>query len=328
MLCLALLVSPVEVQEPDATLTYSVDMPDMFIAGEDYVVTVNVQASIEADATIPSWALTPAAFGVRKTALGGRRAKGELPLQAGMSLSMTLNLGQALDSGLRESGAGARDGFTLKYLPAEDQNQAVSVMRTASEGLDFMEMPLAELKGYQVVMLTQHGRMRAELWSDVAPNHARNFLDLAYSGFYDDNQFHRVVPGFMIQGGSAGPGRPAPRTMKNEFNKHRHVPGVLSMARMGMDTKDASGKTIPAFDSATSEFFVMHAVYPSLDGKYTAFGKVLTGLDVVESVVDSVKQGFNPRDPRTHRPRERQQIRRILVIEAPKANTNNSDTEK
>jgi peptidyl-prolyl cis-trans isomerase B (cyclophilin B) len=154
----------------------------------------------------------------------------------------------------------------------------------------------------------------------------RNFLDLVYTGFYEDNQFHRVVPGMMIQGGSARPDRPAPRTLKNEFNARRHVPGVLSMARFGVDSRDKNGNKIPAFDSATSEFFVMHAVYPSLDGKYTGFGQVLTGMPAVEAVVDSVKAVFDRRNPATQRPRTRQIIRRAIVVTAPEGTSDNSDS--
>ena len=319
-------------QDPEpaaAEVSYVLTVPEVYIAGESFDVELSIQVA-GAATQIPAWALSPAAFSVKGTALGSRKGKASLPLAAEQGITTSLNIGPALEA------VKLTDELELVLNLNLGEGQEVRVpilrgapggpiLRGAPEGLDFMTMPAEQLATYQVVLLTMHGPLRAEMWSDVAPNHVRNFLDLAYTGFYDDNQFHRVVPGFMIQGGSARPDRPAPRTLKNEFNAKRHTPGVLSMARMGVDTKDKNGVTIPAFDSATSEFFVMHAVYPSLDGKYTGFGKVLTGMPAVEAVVDSVKAGFNPRNPASHRPRTRQIIRRAIVVTAPEGNPENSD---
>ncbi len=318
-------------QDPEpaaAEVSYVLTVPEVYIAGESFDVELSIQVA-GAATQIPAWALSPAAFSVKGTALGSRKGKASLPLAAEQGITTSLNIGPALEAArimLALRGALADESeLVLNLNLGEGQEVRVPILRGAPEGLDFMTMPAEQLATYQVVLLTMHGPLRAEMWSDVAPNHVRNFLDLAYTGFYDDNQFHRVVPGFMIQGGSARPDRPAPRTLKNEFNAKRHTPGVLSMARMGVDTKDKNGVTIPAFDSATSEFFVMHAVYPSLDGKYTGFGKVLTGMPAVEAVVDSVKAGFNPRNPASHRPRTRQIIRRAIVVTAPEGNPENSD---
>ena len=128
----------------------------------------------------------------------------------------------------------------------------------------------------QVKLETSEGEMVVELWPDVAPLHAENFLKLSREGFYDGLSFHRVLPGFVIQGGcpvgngTGGPGW----TVKAEFNDRPHEKGVLSMAR----SSDP--------DSAGSQFFVClsrdHCRH--LDGQYTAFGKVVEGLDAVDRI--------------------------------------------
>jgi peptidyl-prolyl cis-trans isomerase B (cyclophilin B) len=122
--------------------------------------------------------------------------------------------------------------------------------------------------------------MKAELYPDVAPNTVKNFISLVEKGYYDGLIFHRVIPGFMIQGGcpdGTGMGGPGYH-IKGEFarngfvNQLKHTPGVLSMARAMHP------------DSAGSQFFIMHAAAPHLDGEYAAFGKVTEGMDVVDAI--------------------------------------------
>ncbi|MEE8459428.1 MAG: peptidylprolyl isomerase, partial [Phycisphaerales bacterium] len=128
----------------------------------------------------------------------------------------------------------------------------------------------------KAVISTSAGDMTVELWNDVAPKHAENFLKLARSGFYDNLTFHRILPDFMIQGGcpdgdgSGGPGW----TVDAEFNDREHHPGTLSMAR----SSDP--------DSAGSQFFICltRNKCRHLDGEYTAFGQVTEGMDVVETL--------------------------------------------
>lgn len=122
--------------------------------------------------------------------------------------------------------------------------------------------------------------MKAELYPEIAPNTVNNFISLINKGFYDGKIFHRVISGFMIQGGCpngngmGGPGY----CIKGEFSQNRfkndlkHTPGVLSMARSMMP------------NSAGSQFFIMHKNSPHLDGAYAAFGKVTEGLDVVDKI--------------------------------------------
>ena len=299
-------------QEPAAPVVeYEVSLSQMLIEGEPFEATVSIVCNSAAG--IPAWALSPAAFEIDGQPLVPREAEGTLNLAAGQRLTSTFDIGQALQA----APGFVPNGLALEFAFKEDATYPVQVLISAEMGIDFMTLPVEQLSDYQVVLMSIHGPIGLKFWTDVAPNHCRNFLDLAYTGFYDDTHFHRVVPGFMIQGGGAKPDKPAPRRLKNEFNKRRHVAGVLSMARMGVDTKDENGNVIPAFDSATSEFFIMDAVYPSLDGKYTGFGEVVFGMDAVKKVVDSVKGTYHPRNPRTQRPPVRQSVSRVMVIKSP-----------
>ena len=122
--------------------------------------------------------------------------------------------------------------------------------------------------------------MKAELYPEIAPNSVNNFISLVKKGFYNGLTFHRVIPGFMIQGGcpdGTGMGGPG-YSIRGEFahngfaNDLKHTPGVLSMAR-AMNP-----------NSAGSQFFIMHKTSPHLDGEYAAFGKVIEGLAVVDAI--------------------------------------------
>lgn len=132
------------------------------------------------------------------------------------------------------------------------------------------------------IKIKDGGEIKAELYPEIAPISVENFVNLIQSGFYDGLIFHRVIPGFMIQGGCpngngmGGPGH----HIKGEFsangvkNDLKHTRGVLSMAR-AMD-----------FDSAGSQFFIMHDDAPYLDGQYAAFGKVISGIEEVDKIAN------------------------------------------
>lgn len=132
------------------------------------------------------------------------------------------------------------------------------------------------------ITMTDGSVMKAELYPEVAPNTVNNFISLVKKGFYDGLVFHRVIRGFMIQGGDPqGTGMGGPGySIKGEFtyngfsNDLKHTPGVLSMAR-AMDP-----------NSAGSQFFIIHETSPHLDGQYAAFGKVTDGLDVVNKIAE------------------------------------------
>ena len=144
--------------------------------------------------------------------------------------------------------------------------------------------------------------IKAELYPEIAPNTVNNFISLVNDGFYDGLTFHRVIYGFMIQGGcpeGTGMGGPG-YTIKGEFNHNgyennlRHTPGVLSMARTSLP------------NTAGSQFFIMHAPAPYLDGEYAAFGKVISGMDVVNAIAET------PTD-RRDRPLADQRMKKVTV---------------
>ena len=144
--------------------------------------------------------------------------------------------------------------------------------------------------------------MKAELYPEIAPNTVNNFISLVQNGFYDGLIFHRVIRGFMIQGGcpdGTGMGGPG-YTIKGEFSQNgfandlRHTEGVLSMARAMHP------------DSAGSQFFIMHETSPHLDGSYAAFGKVTDGMDVVNKIAETATDYSD-------RPLETQRMKKVTV---------------
>ena len=152
------------------------------------------------------------------------------------------------------------------------------------------------------ITMKSGGVIRAELYPEIAPNTVHNFISLIQKGFYDGLIFHRVIPGFMIQGGcpeGTGMGGPG-YCIKGEFlfngvdNPLKHKRGVLSMARAQSP------------NSAGSQFFIMHADAKHLDGQYAAFGKVIGGMDVVDQIA-------GVKTDRNDRPLTQQKILRITV---------------
>ena len=166
-------------------------------------------------------------------------------------------------------------------------------------------MTSTDASGNEVAVIeTTLGDIELELQNDIAPGHVKNFKDLAEKGFYDGTTFHRVIPGFMIQGGDpntksddrsthgmGGPGY----TIKAEFSSTPHTRGVLSMAR----SQDP--------DSAGSQFFVVVKDSSFLDNQYTAFGLVTKGMEVVDKVVSV------PRDSKDN-PDEKVEIKSVKMI--------------
>jgi len=160
------------------------------------------------------------------------------------------------------------------------------------------------------VIETNLGTIKFKFFEDKAPGHVKNFVDLAKKGFYDGTRFHRVIPGFMIQGGdpnsksgdrarmgTGGPGY----SINAEFNDTPHRRGIVSMARSGDP------------NSAGSQFFICVDTASSLDGKYTAFGEVVEGMDVVEKIVNLRRDGNdNPLE-------ENKAVMNKVTIQEPKA---------
>jgi peptidyl-prolyl cis-trans isomerase B (cyclophilin B) len=157
-----------------------------------------------------------------------------------------------------------------------------------------------ELDGVRAVLTTDAGEITVEFFLDKAPKHVENFVKLSEEGFYDGTRFHRVIPGFMIQGGDpntkqddtsrwgfGGPGH----TVDAEFNDIHHERGILSMARSADP------------NSAGSQFFVMHAKAASLDNQYTVFGHIADGYEALDTIANAAcvpdGEGSRPVEPVT-----------------------------
>jgi peptidyl-prolyl cis-trans isomerase B (cyclophilin B) len=166
---------------------------------------------------------------------------------------------------------------------------AHSVLSAEIHHRSFTKQEIETMSNIKAIIKTEYGDITLQFFPDVAPNHVDNFISLAEKGYYNGTIFHRVIPGFMIQGGdpntksedrsihgTGGPGY----ALKAEFNKMHHKKGILSMART------------PDPDSAGSQFFICVNDAPHLNGQYTVFGQVISGMDVVEKIVSE------PRDRR------------------------------
>ena len=140
------------------------------------------------------------------------------------------------------------------------------------------QMMIDTSKKYTAVIVTEKGSLVLELFAKDVPVTVNNFVFLATEGFYNGSTFHRVIPGFMVQGGDpSGTGRGGPGyEFEDEFTDHKHVAGALSMANKGPNTNG-------------SQFFITYAPQHGLDGKHTVFGQLIEGTDVLESLT--------PRDP-------------------------------
>ncbi len=171
------------------------------------------------------------------------------------------------------------------------------------------------------ILHTSQGDVTVRFFHDRAPNHVKNFVDLAASGFYDGTLFHRVIRDFVVQGGdpltkdpknafiwgNAGKvdAKGNPVTLKPEFNDTSHRRGIVSMARSS------------APDSASSQFFIVLKDYPSLDRQYTAFGEVVKGMDVVDRI--AAASDPDPSNPNLGRPRNYQKLVSVELVEEPPA---------
>ncbi len=163
------------------------------------------------------------------------------------------------------------------------------------------------------VIKTTKGEMTVEFWSDVAPKTVENFKKLAREGFYNGTAFHRIIKGFMIQGGDPNTKDPAKEgiygtggpgyKINAEFNARKHEAGVISMAR-SMDP-----------NSAGSQFFICLDVASNLDGQYTAFGKLIKGDDVLQKIGDTPVVSNNGRE--RSKPTERVGVESVSIVSVP-----------
>ena len=177
--------------------------------------------------------------------------------------------------------------FSLTLSMSQSFSQEVRYKKFSSE-------EVKKMSEQQAIIHTKLGDITLKFFPEVAPNHVKSFIELVQKGFYNGTTFHRVVPKFVIQGGDpnskspdrsihgmGGPGY----NVKAEFSNKPHKRGTLSMARSAHP------------DSAGSQFFICVAEVPSLNGKYAVFGKVTTGMEVVDKIVSQPRDGNdNPND--------------------------------
>jgi cyclophilin family peptidyl-prolyl cis-trans isomerase len=166
--------------------------------------------------------------------------------------------------------------------------------------------PMSDYTDKVAEIHTTAGEIDIRFFPDVAPGHVKNFIDLAKSGFYNGTKFHRVIPGFMVQGGDPNTKSPdtsrwgtggSGKNVPAEFNSVKHKRGIVSMAR----SNDPN--------SASSQFFIMVAEAPSLDNQYSAFGQVTKGMDVADKIVSAARNAQDrPNNPTT--------IEKIVIREA------------
>lgn len=190
--------------------------------------------------------------------------------------------------------AAQTDSATTSTTATETAAATDTAPMTSAAPAAAEEKPMSAYENKIAELHTTAGQINIRFFPDVAPNHVRNFIDLGQSGFYNGTKFHRVIPGFVIQGGDPNTkgGDPSswgtggsPNRLKAEFNSIPHKRGILSMARSGHP------------DSASSQFFICVADVPSLDNQYTVFGEVTQGMDVVDKIVNAPTRGERPVEP-------------------------------
>jgi cyclophilin family peptidyl-prolyl cis-trans isomerase len=195
---------------------------------------------------------------------------------------------------------------TTTTAASSNETAATDTQPMTSAAPAAQEKPMSAYQNKIAELHTTAGQINLRFFPDVAPNHVKNFLDLAEQGFYNGTKFHRIIPGFMIQGGDPNTisGNPAtwgtggsPKNVKAEFNSIPHKRGILSMARSQSP------------DSASSQFFIVVADSTFLDNNYTVFGEVTQGMDVADKIVSAPKGAQD-------RPNEPVSITKVVVRDA------------
>jgi cyclophilin family peptidyl-prolyl cis-trans isomerase len=186
---------------------------------------------------------------------------------------------------------------TTATSATETTTTSATAETTSSAEPAAQEKSMSQYENKVAELHTSAGQIDIRFFPDVAPNHVKNFIDLAEKGFYNGTKFHRVIPNFMIQGGDPNTKSGDPSmwgtggsgtNVKGEFSTVKHTRGIVSMARS------------QSRDSASSQFFIMVADYPSLDGEYSVFGQVTKGMDVADKIVSAPKNmNDRPNNPTT-----------------------------
>ena len=206
-----------------------------------------------------------------------------------LALAACSQTGNGSDTAATDSSATTTTAATTESTATETSQPMTSAAPAAQE------KPMSAYENKIAEVHTTAGQINIRFFPDKAPNHVRNFIDLAQQGFYNGTKFHRVIPGFMIQGGDPNTisGSPAtwgtggsPRNVKAEFNDISHKRGIVSMARSQSP------------DSASSQFFIVVAESKFLDNQYTVFGEVTQGMDVADKIVNAPRGAQDrPNDP-------------------------------
>jgi peptidyl-prolyl cis-trans isomerase B (cyclophilin B) len=193
---------------------------------------------------------------------------------------------------------------------AENTSGGTTPATVPAQTADDQEKPMSDYEGKVAELHTSKGEIDIRFFPEVAPNHVRNFLELAEKGFYNGTKFHRVIPGFMIQGGDPNTisGAPntwgmggSPKKIAGEFSSISHKRGIVSMAR----SQDRN--------SASSQFFIVVKDSTFLDKEYTVFGQVTKGMEVADAIVNA------PSDSGNNRPKEPVTIDSIVIRPATEA---------
>lgn len=196
-----------------------------------------------------------------------------------LALAACSQTGTGSDTATTETNSATTTTAAATESTATASSQPMTSAAPAAE-----EKPMSAYDNKVAEVHTTAGQIHLRFFPDVAPNHVKNFIDLAEQGFYNNTKFHRIIPGFMIQGGDPNTiaGNPAtwgtggsPNNLKAEFNSKSHRRGILSMARAQSP------------DSASSQFFIVVKDSPFLDNQYTVFGEVTQGMDVADKIVNA-----------------------------------------
>ncbi len=248
-------------------------------AGADVKLTLTID--VKKDAAVPTVLLSGMTLETKIGDKAGPRiddgASGSVNLTAGTKVQRLLTVP---GSRLALPVSAELIDVTLTW---KDTPSATAMLKVAPDtsSIALEDLDLGKTK---VLLITNYGQMAVRFFPDKAPGHVKNFIKLAKEHFYDGTKFHRVIKGFMLQGGCPNtkdgakgmPGAGDPGyTVKAEFNDTRHERGILSMARSGHP------------DSAGSQFFVLHGTAPHLDNQYSAFGILESGFDTLDKIADA-----------------------------------------
>jgi cyclophilin family peptidyl-prolyl cis-trans isomerase len=212
---------------------------------------------------------------------GGSSLKALLHGVLVIALAACSQTGSSTDTAATDTTATTATSAASTESASTDTSQPMTSATPAGQ-----EKPMSAYTNKIAEVHTTAGQINLRFFPDVAPNHVKNFIDLAEQGFYNNTKFHRVIPGFMIQGGDPNTisGNPAtwgtggsPKNVNAEFNSIPHKRGILSMARSQSP------------NSASSQFFIVVADSPFLDNQYTVFGEVTEGMDVADKIVTAPK---------------------------------------